>query len=316
MMTEDEIVQRVRDALDELADTPQTWSASEQFGLMPLTEMQRPSRWRLAAAAAAAILVLVAVGGALWLERQPQSSRSSSTAAFDTLPADAHHYDLRYPSAHSTSDANGTATTARVAVWQVGEGYLGLTVRPGVSPGFPGINGDAVRLDDVPGEAWWTTTARVDEATIWWERPDEDLWLLHLIHPEALSMSATVVGWMQRMSVAPDNSFQLDVPGAVLTRTDPAGTVRTTSRTWQIEGHDVTLLITEASDAAGFTNMITTGAATRTRVLDRPALRVVDTTTGTTLVGWDTVNSGWAYLHIPNALGRNEAAIIDALAVH
>lgn len=306
-LTDEELVRRVRAALNELASGQRDGEVGLAVERGVSSEPGHRGRHVGWWAAVAAVVAVVAAAGYLMAGRPGASSTSA--------PVTAAEYELNVPGARPTDERPLTAATLATAVWGLDGGYLHVAIRPGSGARSDELPGGGVTITNVAGRATWISTVE-GVGTAWWRRPNGDLWIVRLHHPDAGSLSASVIDWMQHIKPPTQSTgeFVLNRPGLTLMRTDTGGDVHTTTRTWRIGDAAVVLSIASNTDATGFANMLDRGLPTVVRVAGRNGWRVEDPRTGEVRISWDADTDGsWASLTIPTELRDREVDIVNAL---
>ncbi len=111
---------------------------------------------------------------------------------------------------------------------------------------------------------------------MWWERPDGALWIISLDRQGADAMSDQLIDWIASIqgTGAGADTLRLDRPDVTLIRSDPAGDLVATQRTWSLDGHTVALDITLDGDAIGFSNLLDVGPPDTTELARSTGLAI------------------------------------------
>lgn len=229
-------------------------------------------------------------------------------------------YDLDLSGSSLVEDNPHTAVNTDVVLWSDGSGaFLSLTVRPSGAGAWDSPGAGATVPDETfppdKGDAWLSEPQDSRTATMWWVRPSGDLWLLNGYWygneaPE--SPEDALREWALGVDVEPAASppYVARDTDLVMVGYDGAGDLPSRSRVWRYEGHEIVLLVNEASSAAGRSNLLEGGAPT---VDDVPGLGEVWSVGST--YGWAVARpkGAWATLTVPDALADRAEAILMSL---
>lgn len=280
-------------------------------------------------AATATVAALVGVGAlVLWPSAEPTSVETTG-GQLSAVPT----WDLVLEDAELIGDETLNATNTDVALWadDAQQAYVSLSVRPGLAESYPEPVGIATVQEDTEmpptqGRAWFTeTTGEARSTTMWWSRPDGDVWFLtahwHGQPPtRATDAHAALRQWAQAIetgsATSDDPAYRMVDPTMHLVASDDAGERRSRGRTWRYRGHEIVLLTTKGSGAAGMSNLLSLGENVPERVtVDGQAGWKVNGSAGETLIGWAAATTPvtWSTLTIPPGLTDDADAILAAL---
>ena len=230
-------------------------------------------------------------------------------------------YDLDLAGAELVEDSPHMAMNTDVALWSDGRGtYLSLTARSG-RPGTNGPPGGAVATipdETLPadrGEAWLSEPDDPRTASMWWVQPAGDLWILRA-HWYGDSVPDDAENTLRRWALgitydgAASPPYVIEDDSLAIAAFEAAGDKPSRSRVWEYEGHEITLLVNEASSAAGPSNLLALGAPAVTEVSGLGDVWAVGPT-----FGWNLPRpkGTWATLTIPDALSSQAQHILTAL---
>jgi hypothetical protein len=243
-------------------------------------------------------------------------------------------YDLTLPSARLTNDETGDAGNTDAAVWSHDDGtYLTLTVRPHFTSAPAGV-GPTAPVSAFPadrGQAWYGETqtptgvsdAESVSSLLWWQRPNGDLWLMHAywygaVPPQsALDRQQRLVQWALDITTPAEGNYDLGDGGITSVAHERSGTRRTRTRIWNVDNHQVVLLVIEDSSTVGLSNALAFGQPQRVYVDSRRGWSSSNTTNPTNdiTVGWSVsdLTNDWAILTIPAALADQADEIISGI---
>jgi hypothetical protein len=283
------------------------------------------------AAATGAVAALVGVG-AVWLWPDPEPTRvETGTTEEDAVAT----YELDLDGVDLVSDEGLTARNTDVALWadESRQEYLSLAVRPGLADGYteaPGGLGPMQEDTELPptqGRAWFSETAGdpVRSMTMWWSRADGDVWMLraywHGQQPvRGVDARATMRDWALAIERDPTDAGQapyvIGDPAMEIVAADDAGDLRSRARAWRWQGHEITLLATDDSVAAGLSNLRDRGVPEPVTVDGHDGWMVTSTSQAETVVGWalDAPRPTWVTLTIPPELSDQTDEVLAALA--
>ena len=246
----------------------------------------------------------------------------------ETIPkAAVPTYDLTLPSARVTEDATGTAGGTDAALWvDDGGTYVSLTVIPREPGGPKGLREPTAQITTFPaarGKAWYgELTARTGavSSVLWWERPDQSVWLMDAYWYGATPPDSSdarrdqFVQWALDITTPAEASFELHDPGVRLVGHERAGTRRTHTRTWSYAGQQIVLLVIENSSGTEFANLLARGVPRPIAIQSRVGSFVTEAG-GDVSVGWkaDELSGAWATLSIPTALAEQADEIVHSL---
>ncbi|MEY2554226.1 MAG: hypothetical protein QOC57_2086, partial [Ilumatobacteraceae bacterium] len=236
-------------------------------------------------------------------------------------------YELTLASARLTEDSTGTATDNDAALWVGDDGtYLSLGViprEPGGPKGFNEFLAPITTFPDARGKAWYgesTGHAGAVSSVLWWEHPDQSVWLMnaHWYGAAPLADSQArqdqLVQWALDVTTPAASSYELHEPGMRLVGDEHAGIRRTRTRTWNYAGRQIVLLVIENSLGTELENLLARGVPQSTTIQSRVGSQVVDDG-GDVTVGWtaDDLTGSWATLSIPAALAGQTDDIVHSL---
>jgi hypothetical protein len=316
-MTADE---QIRQAGSRLAAAP-----------VPVPDLGRMLRRRhiiRAAAATGAVAALVGVG-AIWLWPNSEPSRVETGVSEDAVPT----YGLDLGGAELVSDETLAPSNTDVALWadEALQGYVSLTVRPGLAEAYPEPAGLGPMQEDTEflaseGRAWFSETAgsQVRAMRMWWSRADGDVWLLTAYwygQQPVRTTDARVAlrDWALGIEPGPtggsDAPYLMADPAMQLVAADDAGSLRSRARVWRWRDHEITLLAIENSVAAGRSNLLARGVPERVTVDGQDGWMVNGASPAETIVGWqlDAPHPAWVTLAIPPELTDQTEEILAAL---
>jgi hypothetical protein len=246
----------------------------------------------------------------------------------ETIPkAQVPTYDLTLPSARLTGDETGTAKGADVALWVGDDGtYVSLNVIPREPGGPKGLREPTAQITTFPvarGKAWygeWALPGSAVSSVLWWERPDQSVWLMNAYWYGAAppeNSDARRDQFVQRalnITTPAQGSYELHDPGIQLVAHERAGVRRTRTRTWIDGGQQIVLLVVENSSGAEFSNLLSNGKPHTIAIQSRVGW-MVTAAGGDTTVGWkaDDLTQAWAELTIPAALMGQADDIVHSL---
>jgi hypothetical protein len=242
-------------------------------------------------------------------------------------------WELVLEDAELIGDETLNATNTDVALWadDAERTYVSLSVRPGLAEAYPEPVGIGAVQEDTAlpasqGRAWYTeATGEAHSTTMWWSRPDGDVWFLTAHwHGQPPTRAADAHAALRQRahaietgSAAPNGpAFRMVDPTMRLVSFDDAGERRSRGRTWRYRGHEIVLLTTERSGAAGMSNLFSQGENVPEPVtVNGQAGWKVNGSTGETLIGWaaDTTPVTWSTLTIPPGLTEDADTILAAL---
>ena len=251
-------------------------------------------------------------------------------ATTDTSPLAA--YELTLPSARLTNDETGVALDTDSAVWSHDDGtYLTLTVRTHFTSAPTGV-GATSPVSPFPaarGQAWYgetETPTGVSDSTsvsslLWWQRPNGDLWLMHAYWygavppPSAADRQQRLVQWALDVKNPGNGSYDLGDNGISSVAHEGAGERRTRTQIWNLDNHQIVLLVIEDSATVGLSNALAFGKPQRIYVDSRRGWSSTKTTnpTNDVTVSWSVsdLTNDWAMLTIPAALADRANEIIS-----
>ena len=334
-----QLLDRIRDhaaALDDAAP-PVRLDEIRSLGVPP---RRRAGRLPLTVAAG----VVAVVGGLVVINNTrdiddtvaslpPPTVEEAAATTADSEPR------LELTGAEPTGDVQFTVASAAGAIWKDAETetYLSLTVRTGlaeVQPSPTGI-GPMRELNDFPtdlGRAWVSDLGDSEPVTplslrMWWTRPDDDVWLLTSYWYEqattgvdAANAVSALTGWATHIVTPDDPAATYELSNGAVTNSSMelvfsqrAGEYPSRTRTWDIDGHEVTLETTEGVAASGLQNLLDVGPPTVTTIAGRTGW-LAQADDGTVHAGWPS-ESGveWNRVIIPAELGPRSDEIIDSV---
>ena len=246
----------------------------------------------------------------------------------ETMPKDPLPiYDLNVQGARLTDDEPGTAKTTDSAIWHHEDGtYISLTVIPREPGGPKGLRQPMEPIATFPADrstAWYgeleTTPGKVS-SELWWEHPDQSVWLMDAYWYGASPPDSAdarrdqFVRWALDISTPSESSYELHDPGIQLVGARRSGQLRTRVRTWDYNGKQIVLLVIENSARVELANLLARGVPQSTTI-ESSIGSVVTDAGGDVTVGWvaDELTDTWATLSIPAALASQTDNIVHSL---
>ena len=241
-------------------------------------------------------------------------------------------YELTVPSARLTNDETGEASNTDAVVWSHDDGtYVTLTVRPHFTSGPVGV-GPTSPISAFPaarGQAWYgetVTPTGVSDVTsvsslLWWQQPNGDLWLMHAYWygaappQDAGQRQQRLIQWALDIKNPAEGSYDLGDTGITSVANEGAGTRRTRTRIWNLDNHQIVLLVIEDSSTAGISNALAFGQPQRVYIDSRRGWSSTNTTNPTNdiTVSWSVsdLTNDWAMLTVPAALADRANEILS-----
>lgn len=299
---------------------------------VPVPDLGRLVRRRrriCAAAATGAVATLIGVG-TVWAWPTPERSRVETGVADDAVAT----YELDLGGVELVGDETLTPSNTDVALWadEARQRYVSLTVRPGLAEAYPEPAGLGPMQEDTEfpptqGHAWFSETpdSQVRSIRMWWSRADGDVWLLtaywYGLHPVGGTDARAVLrDWALGIEPGPpgasEGPYLIGDPAMELVASDDAGTLRSRARVWRWQDHEITLLTTENSLAAGLSNLLARGVPERVTVEGHDGWMVSSASPAGTIIGWqlDAPRPAWLTVTIPPELIDQTEEILAALA--
>jgi hypothetical protein len=231
------------------------------------------------------------------------------------------------------SDETLSPMTTDVALWadEARQTYVSLTVWPGRAEASPEPAGLGPMQEDTElpagqGRAWFSETADDDvrSITMWWSRADGDVWLLRAYwygQPVRVTDARRALrDWALATEPGPDGageaSYLIGDPAMDLVASDDAGTLRSRARVWRWQGHEITLVATENSVAAGLSNVLAHGVPERVTVAGHEGWMVDSASPAGRTIGWSLDNPSrpvWVTLIVPRGLTDQTGEVLAAL---
>jgi hypothetical protein len=246
----------------------------------------------------------------------------------ETMPRDSvPTYDLTLPGARSTDDEVGTAGANDSAVWRHDDGtYISLTVIPREPGGPKGLREPTAPIPTFPtdrGKAWYgelETTPATVSSELWWEQPDESVWLMGAYWygatppDSADAREAKFAQWALDITTPAESSYELHDTGIQLVGSGRSGQRRTRVRTWDYAGKQIVLFVIEDSASIEFANLLARSVPQPITIQSRIGSVVTDVG-GDVTVGWmvDDLTGTWATLSIPAALAAQTDDLVHSL---
>ena len=251
-------------------------------------------------------------------------------------------YELAVDGARLVEDSTSTARGGPNTVWfdEATGAYLTVAVLPGEagSGAIPGPTGLEPMVEDTTftstrGRAWFTSTHSdsIRRMTMWWSRPDGDVWLLESFWYGDNSVAAAdgrgaLRNWALAIT-APDpqhtqQHYEVADPSMRRVAEDQGGDVDFRVQVWTYQVgtvvEHITLGSTEDSVATSVIAALTRGKPKVVRVDGHDAWQVTDLPTGDIYIGWQTSQTrpAWANLTIPASLASLTPQILAALRSH
>jgi hypothetical protein len=328
-------------SIDERIKSAGSRLASTQVGVPDLERLiRRRSRYaRVTAAVSSLAVVAIGVAALIVYDRSREQSATEPTATSGNVATDAPspRYELVLDGATPTPVESLTASSTDTAVWinEDTQTYLTLVVRPGLAlrVQVPTGLGPVVEDTSFPtdhGRVWFTTIgdAAVRHITMWWSRPNGDLWLLDSYwygHNPVNTTDGrrTLREWAQAITapdqIDPQQQYRLADPSMRRLATDRGGEVESRAQVWNYRVGSVldkiTLLSIQDTGASGRANLLARGKPEAVLIDGHDAWQVIDSTTGEIQIGWQTGNARptWNTLTVPARLAPLTPQIRAAL---
>jgi hypothetical protein len=314
--------------------------ASAPVATPDLERLVRRRSRRLRATAVAGCLVVISLGiGALVSNDSRQQPTTEPAAATDSSAADAGigQYELALEGARPLPVESLVAGGTDAVVWydESTGTYLWLVVRPGVAASIQAPTGVGPMVEDTSfpstqGRAWFTDTQNADtrQMRMWWSRPNGDLWLLEMFWygTDAMNVSegrgelrsrALAISVSEPSDQLP--GYELADPAMGILAVERAGDVESRSQVWNYQHGSltgkITLLSLQGSEASGRANLLARGKPETVRIDEHDAWQVTDSSTGETMIGWQTdeARGAWITLSIPAGLASLTPEVRAAL---
>jgi hypothetical protein len=323
------IDERIESAGARLATTPVAVPEFERL------VRRRSRRVRINAVVGSVVVISIGVAALVRYEGSTEQVAAKSVVPTDDRAGDATAgYNLALEGVRLVDDSTSTARGGPNAVWfdETTGTYLTVAVLQGeatVSGGQP--TGLAPMVEDTTfpstrGRAWFTSISSnsIKRMTMWWSRPDGDVWLLDSLWygdrpvnaPEARD---TLRNWALAIA-APDpqgaqQHYELADPSMRRVADDQGGDVEYRVQSWAYQDEHIFLSSTQDSVATSVIAVLTRGQPELVRVDGHDAWQVTDSTTGEILIGWQTTatHPAWVALTIPAALAALASQIRAAL---
>ncbi|MGZ4792054.1 MAG: hypothetical protein ACXWBO_09320 [Ilumatobacteraceae bacterium] len=237
-------------------------------------------------------------------------------------------YTLTLPGTRLRDDEVGTARTTDSALWRHSDGtYVALTVIPREPGGPKGLREPTPVIATFPaarGKAWYgelETTPTTTSSELWWEQPDQSVWLIDAYWYGASPPNSSnvrrdkLVQWALDITTPAEASYELRDPGIQLVGSRKAGTLRDRVQTWNYAGQQIVLDIFENGSRASFADLLSRGVPQPITIESRVGSVVTDVNGGDVTVGWvvDDLTDTWATLSIPAALAGHADDIVHSL---
>lgn len=324
---------RIESAGSRLASTPVAVPELERL-------VRRRSR-RVRVIAVVGSVVVVSIGVAALVRHDGSAAKvdAKSVVPTDSHPGDpsARHYELALEGATLVDDSTSTARGAPNAVWfdEATGTYLTLDVLPGEATTTREPSGFAPMVEDTTfastrGRAWFTDTgsSSIRRMTMWWSRPDGDVWLVESFwygdNPVQATDGRSALRSRALAIASPDPShnqqhYELADPSLRRVAEDQGGDVQYRVQVWTYQVgsvvENITLMSTQASVATSVIAALTHGKPELVRIDGHDAWQVTDSATGDIYIGWQAGEDrpAWVALTIPASLASLTLQIRAAL---
>jgi len=323
-LTKDDTIVLVRTALDDAFEV-EARSRPGDATVADAIPNPRPDRRptsRLVAPAAVALTAMVLLVGLLAVTVPSPVEPVMNTAAVDGFPP--VHYEIDLPEAVPlTVDQPGTAARCASSFWQFPDDptassrSLSLCIRAG---GAEAASAAAIapfedtELGPISQRQRALSPAYV-ATEVFWVRGD-DLWVLEVVEAAELATSDGLFELLGGLTVSARGRVRLGIEGhgPVACSSDPAGQALTSTSTWDIEGTEVSLVLTAAADASGMANLRSHGPLMKFFTNRVGAFLVHSDEEQLTRVGWVVDAAGtWAELRIPDGTSVPVDTIVEAI---
>ena len=314
--------ERIQSAGSRLASTP--------VAVPDLERLMRRRSLRVRASAVAGSVAVISLGVVVLVghDSNREQSVTEPVATPETVAVDAPagRYELALEGATPLPVESLTARSTDTAVWsdEAAQTYLTLIVRPGAAPSTREPSGLGYMVEDTSfpvtqGRAWFTSTddALIRQMTMWWSRPNGDLWLLNSFwYGQEATDNAdgrrALREWALAISapepVDEQRQYRLAGSSMRILATDQGGDVESRAQVWSYQHGSVvdkiTLLSLQGTVASGRANLLARGKPEQVRIDGYDAWQVTDSTTGEIQIGWPTEDTPpeWLTLTIPATL--------------
>lgn len=328
-------------SVDDQIESAGSRLASTPVAVPELERLVRRRSRRVRVNAVVGSVVAVSIGVAALVRHD---GSAVEVAAPSVVPTDSRSgdpsagpYELALEGARLVDDSTSTARGGPNAVWfdEATGTYLTVAVLAGEATTTREPTGVESMVEDTTfastrGRAWFTSTRSnsIRRMTMWWSRPDGDVWLLESFwygdDPVTAADGRDALRNWALAIASPDpqhnqQHYELADPSLRRVAEDQGGDVRYRVQVWTYQVgsvvENITLLSTQDSVATSVIAALTHGKPELVRIDGHDVWQVTDPTTGDIYIGWQAGEDrpAWVALTIPASLASVTVQIRAAL---